>query len=107
MSKFQTYTYRLQVRGHFAHQDACSEAHVGDSILVIPESENELDSNPILFHNRTGDLLGHAPAEVNEELLSLMTERCFRSYFANVVDLVYTGDGDIQPIVEVIITNQE
>ena len=77
MSKLQTYTYRLQVRGHFAHQDACSEAHVGDLIWVIPEPENKLDSNPILFHNRTGDLLGYAPAEVNEELLSLMTERCF------------------------------
>ncbi len=36
-----------------------------------------------------------------------MTEKGYHAYCAKVVDLVYTGEGDIQPIVEVVIAKQE
>jgi HIRAN domain len=107
MTKNKTYTYRYEVRGHFARQDACSEAHVGDPVWVVPEPDNEHDSLAVRFINGSGDLLGYVPAEENEELLSQMTGKGYHAYCAKVVDLVYTGEGDIQPIVEVVIAKQE
>lgn len=107
MSKNKSYTYRYEVRGHFAHQDACSEAHVGDPVWVVPEPDNENDSLAVRFINGSGEILGYVPAEENEDLLSQMTEKGYHAYCAKVVDLVYTGEGDIQPIIEVVIAKQE
>lgn len=107
MSRRKTYTYRYEVRGHFARQDACSEAHVGDLIWVVPEPDNEHDSNAIRFLNSSGELLGYVPAEENEELLFKMLKKEYTAYCAKVVDLVYTGEGDIQPIVEMTIAKQD
>ncbi len=107
MAKNKTYTHRYEVRGHFAHQDACSEAHVGDPVWVVPDPDNEYDSLAVRLINGSGELLGYVPAEENEDLLSQMTEQGYHAYCAKVVDLVYTGEGDIQPIVEVVIAKQE
>ncbi len=107
MAKNKTYTYRYEVRGHFIRQDACSEAHVDDPVWLVPEPDNEYDSLAVRFINGSGGLLGYVPAEENEELLSKMMKKGYGKYCAKVVDLVYTGEGDIQPIVEVVIGKQE
>jgi hypothetical protein len=91
--------------GHFRFEHSCKSAKIDDLIWLMPEPDNEYDSNAIKILNKYGDSLGYVPAEENEELIELLTGK-YSNYCGKIKNIEIDEDNKSQPIVQIYLATK-